>query len=65
MTKFHVPDMTCGHCKAAIEKSLSAMDPSAKVDIDLDTHTVEVRGSAVDDDVLAALKKAGYEASVA
>lgn len=30
--KFHVPDISCGHCTAAIDKALKAIDPDARVD---------------------------------
>lgn len=63
--KFHVPDMSCGHCTAAIHKALKAIDPDAKVDTDLPSKTVTI-GSANDPDTIqAALKEAGYPATPA
>ena len=32
--KFHVPDMSCGHCVATIEKALKAEDPTATLRTD-------------------------------
>jgi copper chaperone len=33
--EFKVPDMSCGHCTAAIAKSVKSADPAAAVDCDL------------------------------
>ena len=65
MTKFNVPDMTCGHCKAAVEKAVAGVDASAKVVVDLDTRTVEIDSNADLAAILAALKEEGYEATKA
>ncbi|NNU80463.1 heavy-metal-associated domain-containing protein [Halovulum dunhuangense] len=63
MTTFHVPDMSCGHCKAAIEKALHALDPNAAVRVDLSARTVSVETPQTEASILAALKGAGYEAT--
>ena len=60
ITKFAVPEMTCGHCTAAIEKSVSAVDPAAKVACDLETHQVEVVSARDVVEITAAIKDAGY-----
>jgi copper chaperone len=65
MTKLNVPDMTCGHCKAAVEKAVAGVDASAKVAVDLDTRTVEIDSNAGLATILAALKEEGYEATKA
>ena len=33
--KLHIPDMSCGHCVATIDKAVKATDPSAIVRPDL------------------------------
>lgn len=63
--KFHVPDMSCGHCTAAITKEINALDPQAKVLTDLETRMVEVSTPQPDAAVLGAIKNAGYEAAPA
>ncbi len=65
MTKLNIPDMTCGHCKAAVEKAVASVDANAKVAVDLDTRTVEIDSSADMGAILAALKEEGYEATQA
>ena len=63
MTKFHVPEMTCGHCKKAVEEALHGIDANAGIDVDLDKHEVTLTSSASADQAIAALKSAGYEAT--
>ncbi len=65
MTKLKVPEMSCGHCKAAVEKAVASVDAQAKVDVDLENRTVQVETSAANDALIAALKEEGYEATVA
>jgi copper chaperone CopZ len=60
---YTVPDMSCGHCKAAVTKELSALAGVQSVDVDLDTKLVIVTGEELDDKAMrAAIKEAGYEA---
>ena len=64
MLTYTVPDMTCGHCKAAVTEELSAVEGVAEVDVDLGAKLVVVRGEALDDRALrAAIEEAGYEAA--
>lgn len=65
MTRLSVPDMSCGHCKAAIEKALGEMDPAAKIVIDLPGRTVEVQSARPLPEILKALDEAGYPARAA
>ena len=61
--KFIVPDMNCGHCTASVDKALRALDPSAKVDIDLASKTVTVASAKDSSSLQAALSEAGYPAT--
>ncbi len=63
MTRFSVPDMTCGHCKKAIEDALHKIDGNAQIEIDLDSHIVSLTSTAATDSAIAAIKDAGYTAS--
>ncbi len=65
MTKLNVPEMSCGHCKAAIEKAVAGVDASAQVSIDLETRTVSIESAVEDAALIDALKAGGYEATVA
>lgn len=63
--KFHVPDMSCGHCTAMIEKQIKTADPAATVAPDLETRMVQI-GSTLDASTLQGLlQKAGYTATPA
>jgi copper chaperone len=61
--KFYVPDMSCGHCTAAITKEIAALDPAAKVTPDLTSRTVDVETAQTDDAVVQAIKTAGYDST--
>ena len=61
MTTFEVKDMTCGHCVSTITKAVRAVDPGAKVQIDLATHRVTIDPTEADEAHLSnAIKQAGY-----
>ena len=64
MTKLNVPEMSCGHCKASVEKAVASVDASASVAVDLENRTVEISGTADAAALLDALKGEGYEATV-
>lgn len=64
MTKLSVPDMSCGHCKAAIEKAIHALEPGAGVQVNLEDRTVEVTSGIAEDALLAALMSEGFPAEV-
>lgn len=59
--KFSVPDMSCGHCAASIEKAVKTVDASASVSCDLENHLVEIGSSAEQQTIAEAINKAGYE----
>ncbi len=65
MTKLNVPDISCGHCKAAIEKTIAALDPNATVDVDLENRTVTFESSTPDAEVMKAIEAEGYPSTVA
>ncbi|MDR5651651.1 heavy-metal-associated domain-containing protein [Ruixingdingia sedimenti] len=63
--KFHVPDMTCGHCRASVQEALARLDPGARVSVDLSARMVEVATAASAPDVVAALAEIGFPATPA
>jgi copper chaperone len=61
---YTVPAMSCGHCKAAVTREVSAVTGVHSVNVDLDTKLVTVTGEHLDDETLrAAIEEAGYEAA--
>jgi len=64
-TTYHVPGITCGHCRSAIETEVGALDGVESVVVDIDSRQVAVVGSADDDTIRAAIVEAGYEADPA
>lgn len=65
MTRLSVPDMSCNHCKATVETALGSVPQAGAVKVDLSTREVEVTGSAPASDLIKALDRAGYPATVA
>lgn len=57
-----VPDVTCGHCKSAIEGELAGVDGVTRAEVDVDAKLLTVEGDASDDAVTSAVDEAGYEA---
>jgi len=60
MYQLEVGEMSCGHCVAAVTRAVQALDPSAKVDVDLAQRKVEVESRAALEQVSAAIEDAGY-----
>ena len=61
--KLSIPDMTCGHCKATVERTIIDLDSTADVVVDLGAHTVQVETKTPADMVLKALAAEGYPAT--
>lgn len=59
--EFDVPKMSCGHCTAAIEKSIKAADPKASVSCDTGTHRVRVESGLSQTAIASAITDAGYD----
>jgi copper chaperone len=59
---YSVPDISCGHCRMAIEREVSTVAGVAAVEVDLNTKTVTVSGEPLDEAaIVAAIDEAGYE----
>ena len=64
--KLNVGGMTCNHCVMHVTKALSGVAGVARViEVNLDRGEALVEGSADADELIAAVKKAGYQASPA
>jgi copper chaperone len=60
---FNVPDMSCGHCKAAVEGELNKLSGVQRADADIEKGTVEVsygKGTVTTEDLKGAIEEAGY-----
>jgi copper chaperone len=58
-----VPDMSCGHCKAAVEGELNKLSGVKKANADVEKGTVEVsydEGTVTTEDLKEAIEEAGY-----
>lgn len=60
MHEFEIQAMTCGHCVATITKTLTALDPQAKVQAELPTHRLRVDTALPRAQVEHALRAADY-----
>ncbi|MDZ7904736.1 MAG: heavy-metal-associated domain-containing protein [Cypionkella sp.] len=62
MTVLHIPDMSCGHCKASIEAALSPL--AAQIAVDLPARRVQLTGADDLPAALAALNAIGFPAEI-
>ena len=63
MITFHIPDMSCGHCKATVEKTIHALDPTAQIEFDMVARRISIESTTDAARVQAALADVGYPAS--
>ena len=63
-TEFQVTGMSCGHCEASVRSEVSKLAGIERIDVSAATGRLVVESSAslTDDDVIAAVDEAGYEA---
>jgi copper chaperone len=62
-TTFHVPEMSCGHCKTAIEGELNKLSGVENSNANLEEGTVKVsyeEGRASEERLKGAIEDAGY-----
>ncbi|KQW72988.1 hypothetical protein ASE17_08510 [Phenylobacterium sp. Root77] len=60
MLSFQVEGMSCGHCVKSVTEAVQALEPTAKVVVDLAAGRVTVDGSDRREAVAQAIKDAGY-----
>ena len=60
-----ITGMSCGGCVANAKKHLEAVNGVEQADVNLDQKSAKVTGSARVEDLLAAVKSAGYQAEQA
>lgn len=64
MRWFSVTGMSCASCSSRVEKAVSKLENVEKCQVNLLTESMAVEGSATDDEIINAVKNAGYGASV-
>ena len=59
---YTVPDISCDHCKRAIETEVSQVEGVESVAVDVQAKTVTITGEPLDEPaIIAAIDEAGYE----
>lgn len=58
-----IPDMSCGHCRAAVTEAVTRLDPQARVTIDAAARKADIVTTAPVAAVLEALEDAGFPAT--
>jgi copper chaperone len=58
--RYSVPDISCDHCKHAIESEVRTVPGVDSVEVDVAAKTVRVDGTAPDEALRAAIGAAGY-----
>ncbi len=64
MRNFDVTGMTCAACSARVEKAVSSLSGVESCSVNLLTNSMGVSGSVSDSDIINAVKKAGYGATL-
>ena len=64
MKKYSVTGMSCAACQARVEKAVSQVDGVESCSVSLLTNSMGVEGTAADNEIIDAVIKAGYGASV-
>ncbi len=64
MEHYSVTGMSCAACSAHVEKAVSAVEGVESVSVSLLTNSMAVEGSAACSEVIEAVQKAGYGASL-
>lgn len=58
-----VPEISCGHCKSSIEGAVAPLDGVARVQVNIDEHTVDLDYDGTDatfEAIVAAIEEQGY-----
>lgn len=58
---FKIKGMMCNHCKANVERALSAVEGVTSVEVDLAAGTVRVEGTFNPETIIATIRQLGYE----
>ena len=64
MTQYNVTGMSCAACSARVEKAVSSLDGVSSCSVNLLTNSMGVEGTATSKEIIEAVEKAGYGASL-
>ena len=64
MKKYDITGMSCAACSSRIEKEVSKLDGVTECSVNLLTNSMSVDGTASTAEIIAAVEKAGYGASL-
>lgn len=64
-TTLHIPDMSCGHCRASITEALKPLPGVDEIHFDAAARTATVTGAAAAPALIAALDAIGFPATAA
>jgi len=60
MIEFNIPAISCNHCVGAVTRAAQAVDPAARVRVDLALRRVEIESTLPAEVFRAALVEEGY-----
>lgn len=63
MLRLDVPSMHCEGCARGVTRAVERVSPDAKVSVDLAGRAVSVEGAADERAIVAALARAGFDAT--
>lgn len=63
MKKYNVSGMSCAACQARVEQAVGKIEGVTSCSVSLLTNTMTVEGNVSSEDIINAVKKAGYNAS--
>lgn len=64
MTQYNVTGMSCAACSARVEKAVSSVEGVSSCSVNLLTNSMGVEGTATSKEIIDAVEKAGYGASL-
>lgn len=64
MKQFDITGMSCAACSSRVEKAVSSLDNVKECSVNLLTNSMSVNGAATDEEIIKAVTKAGYGATL-
>lgn len=62
--EYTIKGMNCSHCQATVTKSISSVNGVKQVDVNLSTGIAKVAGEYKSEDIIEAVRNAGFDANV-